>query len=223
MYYDYKDDDNVQDIIVPSYHNIVNDIVDGYYGLHRYEALFVYAPSYVVEDIMGNLLECFDEFWTEECSDTYLLQEKNNNVILSVGNDGSLIVENMISPYGKIYGTEDVAALVYVYDGLKKSIVDEITQKSDSCLIFGYCENDISCCNCKNNKCNCDYNDDEADYSQEYHIDSENDKIDDIDDIEEMVTDIDKHYHEFLYKYLQDYCKLMDEINDWRVKAYKNF
>ena len=57
MIYDYKSDELTQEVYIECICPIVDDIIDEYSTLRRYENLSIYAPSYIAREILGRLLD----------------------------------------------------------------------------------------------------------------------------------------------------------------------
>lgn len=140
MIYNYKSDEAVQDVVLNDIGELLKDIEDEYKILHRDEYLFVYAPSYIAKKIVTRLLTDVDAFVHEE-SYTDLLDKEDNNVLLTVANDGMLFVEDARWKDKQLKYT-DGCSLAYVYDGFSKKDVDDLAERGDSILVFGFNEKD---------------------------------------------------------------------------------
>ena len=138
MIYDYKSDKIVQDVVLDSICELLKDIEDEYKILHRDEYLFVYAPSYIVKKIITKLLADMDTFVHEE-SYTDLLDEDDNDVLLTIANDGMLFVENARKENNQLKSPNG-CSLAYVYDEFSNKDVDLLSFEGESVLVFGFNE-----------------------------------------------------------------------------------
>lgn len=145
MIYDYKSDETIQDVITECLCPIIEDLVDEYSMLHRNDSLIIYAPSYIAREILVRFLEETEETWINEYSCNALLDNDNNEVIITIACDGMLFVETARGTNGKLKVSD--ASLSYVYDSFSKNDIDYLSYNGDSILIFGLedeCEEDIN-------------------------------------------------------------------------------
>lgn len=153
MIYDYKSKETVQDVVTECLCPIVDDIVDEYHKLHRYEWVCVYAPSHIGEELVVRLLnEIDDAFLDEEIDDDelVLLSEDNEDVIITLAYDGSIFVESARFKNGKL--KHDDGELIYVYDTFSKRDVEYLSEHDNAVLVFGLedeeFEDEFSCYDC---------------------------------------------------------------------------
>ena len=170
MFYNFKSDELIQDIILDNLCSLISDIEDEYCNLHRYESLSIYTPSYIAKEILGRLLENDEErdepeFWVHEDSDVFLLYNDKEEVIITIGYDGMISVETDRTKDGRILRSESL--LNYVYDEFSQKDVKKISDDKFSVLVFGFkdeyedyesydeecCEN---CCGCEECCVECD-------------------------------------------------------------------
>ena len=162
MFYNFKSDELIQDVVIECICPIVYDLMDEYHYLRRDENLSIYAPSYIAKEILGRLLseenleefEEADSFWVNEDSDIFLLYNENEEVVITIGYDGMIFVETARTKDGRILRSE--SALCYVYDEFSHKDVEKLSNDEFSVLVFGFkdecedCESyDEECCeNC---------------------------------------------------------------------------
>ena len=166
MFYNFKSDDLIQDVVIECICPIVYDLMDEYHYLRRDENLSIYAPSYIAKEILGRLLseenleefEEADSLWVNEDSDIFLLYNENEEVVITIGYDGMIFVETARTNDGRILRSE--SALCYVYDEFSHKDVEKLSNDEFSVLVFGFkdeCEDtesyDEECCE---NCCRCD-------------------------------------------------------------------
>ena len=143
MIYDYKNDELVQDVILENYADIVDDIVEEYVGLRRNDYLAVYAPVNIAAKILYLLIdEELGSLYINEEAELELLEDDSNVVIITIGFDGSVDVE-------EAYGYENIkhtdAVLTYFYDGLSQKDLEVVKELNEYCdcvehsiLVFGF-------------------------------------------------------------------------------------
>lgn len=148
MIYDYKNDELVQDVILENYADIVDDIVEEYVGLRRNDYLAVYAPVYVAKELLYLLMnEVEVDLYIDEEAKLELLEDDSNVVIITIGFDGSVYVE-------EAYGYENIkhtdAVLTYFYDGLSQKDLEVVKELNEYCdcaehsiLVFGFEEDEF--------------------------------------------------------------------------------
>ena len=162
MFYNFKSDELIQDVVIECICPIVYDLMDEYHYLRRDENLSIYAPSYIAKEILGRLLseESLEEFeeadslWVNEDSDIFLLYNENEEVVITIGYDGMIFIETARTKDGRILRSE--SALCYVYDEFSHKDVEKLSNDEFSVLVFGFkdeCEDtesyDEECCeNC---------------------------------------------------------------------------
>lgn len=146
MLYDYKNDDLVQDVVLESVKDIVDDIVEEYVGLRRNDYLAIYAPVNITAKILYLLMdERLDSLYINEEAELELLEDNSNIVIITIGFDGSVDVE-------EAYGYENIkhtdAVLTYFYDGLSQKDLEVVKESNEYCeehsiLVFGFEEDEF--------------------------------------------------------------------------------
>lgn len=146
MLYDYKNDDLVQDVILESVEDIVDDIVEEYVGLRRNDYLAIYAPVNIASKILYLLMdERLDSLYINDEAELELLEDNSNIVIITIGFDGSVDVE-------EAYGYENIkhtdAVLTYFYDGLSQKDLEVVKGSDEYCeehsiLVFGFEEDEF--------------------------------------------------------------------------------
>ena len=141
MIYDYKSDELVQDTILECYCPLVEDIADEFSTLRRYNELSIYASSYIAREILACMLDEIDEVWVHTDSHNDLLYKDDNEVLITIGYDGMIFVEEARID-GVLIGNED-CSLTYVYDGFSKKDIDELSKSGESILVFGFEEEEI--------------------------------------------------------------------------------
>lgn len=199
MIYNYKSEETVQDVILECFCPLLEDIADEFSTLRRYNELSIYAPSYVAREILSRMLDEIDEVWVHADSHNELLYKDDNEVLITIGYDGMIFVEEARID-GVLIGNED-CSLTYVYDGFSKKDIDELSKSGESILVFGFEEEEIE---------NTDITTTSTD---SYMVNGK------------TVTkaEFDKKYAEFENKYLDNvrdmllnYCEFMDEMNEWQ-------
>lgn len=144
MIYDYKSNELTQEVYVTCIIPIVDDIIDEYSTLHRYENISIYAPSYLAKKIISNLFEDVDDLWVDEESDSVSLH-KDGDVVITIAYDGMIFVEEARVD-GIIKSNED-SCLTYFYDGLNSKDLSILEENAESILLFGFEED--TCEGCK--------------------------------------------------------------------------
>lgn len=141
MLYIHKSNDVIQDVIVECLCPIIEDLADEFDMLRRCESLAIYAPSPIAREILGRILEEFEDVWVVAESHNELLYKDDNKVIITLSDDGAIFVENAYDEDGVIKRTE--AVLSYVYDGFTNKEVEDIAVDVFSVLVFGFEEDEI--------------------------------------------------------------------------------
>lgn len=144
MIYDYKSEELTQEAYITCVCPIVDDIIDEYSTLRRYNELSIYAPSYIAREILGRLLDEIDDLWVHEDSRIELLSDSDNDVVITIARDGMIFVEN-IKANGIIKSNDD-CSLTYFYDGLGQKDLDVLEENAESILVFGFEEDDCEGC-----------------------------------------------------------------------------
>ena len=205
MLYVHKSNDIVQDVIVECLCPIIKDLADEFELLRRCESLGIYAPSPIAREILGRILEEFEDVWVVAESHNELLYKDDNKVIITLSDDGAIFVENAYDEDGVIKRTE--AVLSYVYDGFTNKEVEDIAVDVFSVLVFGFEEEEI-----EDTDVACKEESKPSTSTASYTVNGK------------PVTkeEFDKKYEEFENKYLDNvkdmllsYCEFMDEMNEW--------
>ncbi len=238
MFYNFKSDELIQDIILDNLRSLISDIKDEYYNLHRYETLAIYAPSYIAKEILSRILENDkendeSEFWVHEDSDVFLLYNDYEEVVITIGYDGMISVESARTNDGRILRSESV--LSYVYDELPQKDVKKISNNEFSVLVFGFkdeCEDtesyDKECCeNCHG----CEEYCAECDVCgcEDYHCDDTNDeckelvKSKDEDKTDVAVKSDEQFFVNGKSVSKDEYEKLSKEFNKKMEETFENF
>ena len=144
MIYDYKSDELTQEVYISCICPIVDDIIDEYFTLRRYENLSIYAPSYIAREILGRLLDEIEDLWVDADSENELLYKDDNEVVVTIGYDGMVFVEEARFD-GVIKSNED-CCLTYFYDGLGQKDLNALEENAESILVFGFEDDDCEGC-----------------------------------------------------------------------------
>ena len=210
MIYDYKSEETVQDVILECFCPLLEDIADEYSTLRRYENLSIYAPSYVAREIIARMLDEIEDVWVHADSHNELLYKDDNEVLITIGYDGMIFVEEARID-GVLIGNED-CSLTYIYDGFSKKDIDELSKSGESILVFGFEEEEI-----EETDVACKEETKPSTSTASYTVNGK------------PVTkeEFDKKYAEFENKYLDNvrdmllnYCDLMDSFNDWQKRFW---
>ena len=145
MIYDYKSDELTQEVYIQCICPIVDDIIDEYSTLRRYENLSIYAQSYVAREILGRLLDEIEDLWVDADSENELLYKDDNEVLVTIAYDGMVFVEEA-KVNGIVKSNED-SCLTYFYDGLGQKDLSILEKNAESILVFGFEED--TCEGCK--------------------------------------------------------------------------
>ena len=144
MIYDYKSDELTQEVIVECLCPIVDDLIDEYSTLRRYNNLSIYAPSYIVREILGRLLDEIEDLWVDADSENELLYGNGNDVVVTIANDGMIFVED--ARYDGLIKSNEDSCLTYFYDGFGKKDLDILEENAESILVFGFEKDDCEGC-----------------------------------------------------------------------------
>ena len=129
MIYGYKSDELTQEVFVKCINTIVDDIIDEYSTLRRYENISIYAPSYIVKEALGMLLDETEDLWVDNDSEIDLLHKVNNDVVVTIAYDGMVFVED--ARYDGVIKSNEDSCLTYFYDGLGKKDLDALEENAD--------------------------------------------------------------------------------------------
>lgn len=235
MFYNFKLDELIQDVVVECICPIVYDLMDEYHYLRRDENLSIYAPSYIAKEILGRLLseESLEEFeeadslWVNEDSDIFLLYNENEEVVITIGYDGMIFVETARTKDGRILRSE--SALCYVYDEFSHKDVEKLSNDEFSVLVFGFkdecedCESyDEECCEncygCEECCAECDvYGCEQEDDLEELCDDNNEDDIHDV-----AVKSEEQYFVNGKSVSKDEYEKVSKEFNE-KMKEFMDF
>lgn len=146
MIYDYKSDELTQEVYIECICPIVDDIIDEYSTLRRYENLSIYAPSYIAREILGRLLDKIEDLWVDADSENELLYDNNNDVVITIAYDGMVFVEEAKDPDNCIIKSNEDSCLTYFYDRLDQKDLDALEENAKSILVFGFEDDDCEGC-----------------------------------------------------------------------------
>ena len=144
MIYDYKSDELTQEVYIQCICPLCDDIIDEYSTLRRYENLSIYAPSYIAREILSRLLNEIDDLWVDADSENELLYKDENEVVITIANDGMVFVED--ARYDGIIKSNEDCCLTYFYDGLGQKDLDALEENAESILVFGFEDDDCEGC-----------------------------------------------------------------------------
>ena len=144
MIYDYKSDELTQEVYITCICPIIDDIIDEYSTLRRYNELSIYAPSYIAREILGRLLDEIEDLWVDADSENELLYKDNNEVLVTIAYDGMVFVEE--SKVNGIIKSNEDCSLTYFYDGLGQKDLDTLEENAESILVFGFEDDDCKGC-----------------------------------------------------------------------------
>lgn len=183
MIYDYKSDELTQEVYISCICPIVDDIIDEYFTLRRYNELSIYVPSYIAREILGRLLDEIEDLWVDVDSENELLYKDENEVVITIAYDGMVFVES--AKYDGIIKSNEDCCLTYFYDGLGQKDLNALEENAESILVFGFKDDD--CEGCKS-----------EDENTELSIDSDDDRYSikikcdlDADEAMEMIEDME--------------------------------
>lgn len=208
MIYDYKSEKLTQEAYITCICPIVDDIIDEYSTLRRYNNLSIYAPSYIAREILGRLLDEIEDLWVDTDSENELLYKDDNEVLVTIAYDGMVFVEEA-KVNGVIKSNED-CSLTYFYDGLGQKDLDALEENAESILVFGFEDDDCEGCKSENSELT-------TTPTASYTVNGK------------PVTkaEFDKKYEEFENKYMDNirdmllnYCEFMDEVNEWQKRFW---
>jgi hypothetical protein len=236
MLYDYKSEDYVQDIILDSYNELADDIFQEYNALRRNQELSMYAPAYVARQILGILLDdYYEDFYVDDESECHLLHDDENEVLITIADDGRLFIEETRGYDGKLISSDGFSALNYIHDSFKKKDIDYLALEEDSILVFGFEDEDGY--NDRHNEKNCekcserfecdDYTNNKEKSSKKLTTTSSVKEKFTLNGNEvskkefiEAIEDIENEYLDSVHDFLLSWCHIQDELNDWRKFFY---
>lgn len=133
MYYDFKSEDNIQEVTLNGIEDLVEDIDWEYNNLRRYETIAIYT-SY--EEVLMILLKMYKELSVDIISQLkdYI---PNEMVVLTLSYDGVLSCQYALDESGMVLLSE--AQLTYVYDSVcTYSIAKIIDENEENVLHYTY-------------------------------------------------------------------------------------
>ena len=145
MLYDYKSDKLTQEAYITCICPIVDDLIDEYYTLRRYDNLSIYAPTYIIREILGRLLDETDDLWVHTDSDISLIYADGNDLVVTIACDGMIFIESAKS--NDVIKSNEDCCLTYFYDGLGQKDLNTLEENAESILVFGFEED--TCEGCK--------------------------------------------------------------------------
>ena len=144
MIYDYKSEELTQEVYIQCICPIVDDIIDEYSTLRRYNELSIYAPSYIAREILGRLLDEIEDLWVDADSENELLYKDDNEVLVTIAYDGMVFVEE--AKVNRVIKSNEDCSLTYFYDGLGQKDLDALEENVESILVFGFEDDDCEGC-----------------------------------------------------------------------------
>lgn len=144
MIYDYKSDERIQCAIFECFCPLMEDIKDEFDNLRRDTFLNIFAPAWIGREIFSRINEEIDESYIDSESDLSVLEDDNNEVNISLNNDGNLFVMQARGNNGNLLRSFDMA-LNYVYDGFKEKDVKKLSESDEFILVFGFEDEDTFC------------------------------------------------------------------------------
>lgn len=150
MFYDYKSDKLTQEIYITCICSIVDDLIDEYSTLRRYDNLSIYAPSYIVREILGKLLDETDDLWVHTDSDISLIYADGNDLVVTIACDGMIFIES--AKNNDVIKSNEDCCLTYYYDGLGQKDLNTLKENAESILVFGFEDDDCEGCKSENSE-----------------------------------------------------------------------
>lgn len=144
MIYDYKSEELTQEVYIQCICPLCDDIIDEFSTLRRYNELSIYAPSYIVREILGRLLDEIEDLWVDTDSENELLYKDDNEVLVTIAYDGMVFVED--ARYDGVIKSNEDCSLTYFYDGLGQKDLDTLKENAESILVFGFEDDDCEGC-----------------------------------------------------------------------------
>ena len=135
MVYNHKSDRLVQDFVFNDLSYLLDDILDEFVILKRYESMAIYAPSFVAVDILTELFET-DMFELHPESDDLRIC-KDKEILITIGYDGVVFIEPARYLDGELVSNE-YFDITYFYDGISKKDLNSLEANGESILVFGF-------------------------------------------------------------------------------------
>lgn len=145
MLYDYKSEETVQYVDLECMCPLLDDIVDEWSMLRRFECITVYAPLWVCAKLRDRLI------WDEELGDfydqvedeaEYFKYDDDEQALLSVYWNGALYIEHARWPYKQNLKKDSESVLSYVHDSFSTNELDYLAEDMASVLVFGFDEDE---------------------------------------------------------------------------------
>ena len=150
MLYDYKSDKLTQETYITCICSIVDDLIDEYSTLRRYDNLSIYAPAYIVREILGKLLDEIDDLWVHTDSDISLIYADGNDLVVTIACDGMIFIES--AKNNDVIKSNEDCCLTYFYDGLGQKDLNALEENAESILVFGFEDDDCEGCKSEDNE-----------------------------------------------------------------------
>lgn len=137
MFYDFKSENNEQEIVLSDIEELADDILDECVKLKRYEFLSVYANY---EEIVMLIIKLYKDEALDILTELNNLGEYSSNkmMILTISYDDVLTVQEMINDKtGTVFYSE--AILTYVYDSVcNLSVLQTLRSNDENILNYSY-------------------------------------------------------------------------------------
>ena len=208
MLYDYKSDELTQEVYLQCICPLCDDIIDEYSTLRRYENISIYAPSYIAREILGRLLDEIEDLWVDADSENELLYKDENEVVITIANDGMVFVEKA-KVNGIIKSNED-CSLTYFYDGLGQKDLNALEENAESILVFGFEDDDCEGCKSEDSEL-------ATTPTASYTV---NGKSVTKEEFDKKYTEFENKYMDNIRDMLLNYCDLMDSFNEWQKRFW---
>lgn len=208
MLYDYKSDELTQESYITCIYPIVDDIIDEYSTLRRYNELSIYAPSYIAREILGRLLDEIEDLWVDADSENELLYKDENEVVITIAYDGMVFVED--ARYDGVIKSNEDSCLTYFYDGLGQKDLDTLEENAESILVFGFEDDDCEGCKSEDSEL-------ATTPTASYTV---NGKSVTKEEFDKKYTEFENKYMDNIRDMLLNYCDLMDSFNEWQKRFW---
>lgn len=204
MIYDYREVENIQDVIFEDDFDLLEDIDDEVSHLHRYESIAIFTHAPIARDILGALLEEYDGYFVHADSENNLLYYDENKILITIGHDGCIIVENPRSDKGELKRGD--FGLVYIEDSYSNKEAQEYSDGTNSILVFGLDDED--------DECECDGDCDHCELISDEEFDTEDDDSSSV-SVKVNGKEITNHEEKIdvAKRLIRDYCDYMDQAN----------
>ena len=108
----------------------MDDIIDEYSTLRRYNELSIYAPSYIAREILGRLLDEIEDLWVDADSDISLIYADGNDLVVTIACDGMIFIES--AKNNDVIKSNEDCCLTYFYDGLGQKYLNALEENAES-------------------------------------------------------------------------------------------